>query len=121
MPGKKLNATELEEFEDQLRKMLAVISGDIQNLESETYTDTRNNVSQEDVGGELSAVEMSLELLERDENTVREIMEAMDRIKAGTFGICSVCKTTIKKTRLKYMPHARNCIECQRNLEEGQL
>ena len=67
----------------------------------------------------MSAVELSLDLLERDENTVREIMEALDRIPAGLFGVCSVCETQIKKTRLKYMPHARNCIECQRSAEEN--
>lgn len=119
MAGKKLNAQELEEFEDLLRHMLAVLTGDIKTLESETFKETRSNVSAEDVGSELSAVELSLELLERDENTVREVMEALDRIKDRTFGICAVCQTQIKKTRLKYMPHARHCIDCQRLLEEG--
>ncbi len=118
MAGKKLSDAELEEFDLLLRQMLAVLNGDIRNLESETFKDTRSNVSAEDVGSELSAVELSLELLERDENTVREIMEAMDRIKDKTFGVCGGCKKQIKKTRLKYMPHARNCIECQRKLEE---
>ena len=37
--------------------MLAVLTGDIKNLESETYKETRSNVSAEDVGSELSAVE----------------------------------------------------------------
>jgi DnaK suppressor protein len=118
MAGKKLTPKEFEEFEEHLRQMLAVLNGDIRNLESEAFKDGRSNVSAEDVGSELSAVELSLDLLGRDENTVLEIMDALDRIKSKTFGICAGCKKQIKKTRLKYMPHARHCIECQRLHEE---
>lgn len=118
MAGKKLTPTEFEEFDELLRQMLAVVTGDIRDLESEAFQDNRSNVSAEDAGTELSAVELSLELLGRDENTVVEIMDALDRIKDGTFGICAGCKKQIKKTRLKYMPYARHCIECQRHHEE---
>lgn len=118
MAARKLTAKDLAEFEDQLRQMLGVLTGDIRHLESETLDDDSRGTSAEDVGSEISAVELSLELLERDENTVREIMQALDRIKGGAFGICEACEKPIKKTRLRYMPHARKCIECQRAAEQ---
>ena len=42
-------------------------------------------------------------------------------IKAGSYGSCEACGDPILKERLKLMPHARNCIECQRKEEEGLL
>jgi RNA polymerase-binding transcription factor DksA len=66
-------------------------------------------------------MELSLELLERDENTVREIMDALERVKDGTYGKCEVCEKWIRKTRLSAVPHARNCIDCQRAAEADAL
>lgn len=120
MAGKKLSTQDLETFAKTLQHMLGVISGDIQHLESEALAGgaEASNVSSEDVGAEVSAMELSLELLERDEKTVREIMDALDRIKDGTYGKCETCESWIRKTRLGAVPHARNCIDCQRAAEE---
>ncbi|MCP3919466.1 MAG: hypothetical protein GY711_28340 [bacterium] len=117
--AKKLSAAEQKQFEGMLKHMLAVLSGDIQNLEDEALgngTD-HNNVSAEDSGGEINAMELSLELLEHDEKTVNEVMDALDRVKKGVFGICEACKKPIRKTRLQAVPHARKCIDCQRASE----
>lgn len=116
---KKLSASDLEKYESMLRQMLAVVSGDIENLETETRgaSEGGKGTSLEDAGSEVAALELSLELLGRDENTSREILEALDRIQAGTFGVCETCDKGIKKTRLSAMPIARNCIECQREAE----
>lgn len=123
MAAKKLSSNDLQQFESLLRQMLGVVTGDIQSLESEAFGDgtEKSNVSVEDSGSEISSVELSLELLERDENTVREIMDALDRLRRGTYGECEVCDKPIRKTRLQAMPHARNCIECQRALEQDGL
>jgi DnaK suppressor protein len=50
---------------------------------------------------------------------VREVLSALDRIKSGSFGACEGCGNMILKERLKLVPHARNCIECQRKEEQG--
>jgi len=120
MAAKKLSSTDLKQFETLLRHMLGVVTGDIERLESEAFADAADKpqVSIEDSGSEISSMELSLELLERDEKTAREIMEALDRIKDGSYGTCEVCDKPILKTRLQYMPHARNCIDCQRELEK---
>lgn len=120
MPARKLNAKDLKQFDDILRQMLGVVTGDIETLESEAFADASDKpqVSAEDAGSEISSVELSLELLSRDEETAREILDALDRIKTGEFGICETCEKPIRKTRLQAMPHARNCIECQREAEK---
>lgn len=119
--GKKLTEQDLEKYETILRHMLSVISGDISNLETETMLETREGeiLSTDDVGAEVSALELTMELLQHDEETVGEIMDALDRIKAGTYGKCEACEAWIRKTRLTAVPHARNCIDCQRAVEAG--
>ena len=65
--------------------------------------------------------EFNLELLERDGDTLREINDALGRIESGTYGQCENCQELIFKERLKAVPHARYCIECQRKSERDLI
>jgi DnaK suppressor protein len=66
--------------------------------------------------------------MENDQETLNEINQALKRIEKGTYGLCETCladgkspgKAAIPKTRLKAIPHARNCVECQ-GKQEGRL
>ncbi len=116
---KKLTSKELALFEATLSHMLGVVSRDIRNLQQEALGDgsEHSKVSAEDAGAEINAMELSLELLERDERTVQEITDALERVRGGTFGTCETCRKQIRKTRLMAVPHARKCIDCQRATE----
>jgi DnaK suppressor protein len=117
---KKPTQKELEDYEARLRGLLAVLTGDIDKLEQEALGETAVPQDASTEGGTDSYFqEFSLQLLERDESTVREVLLALERIKSGTFGMCEACSSPILKERLKLVPHARNCIECQRKEEEG--
>jgi RNA polymerase-binding transcription factor DksA len=120
MTTKKLTPQEVKQFEKILRTMLAVLNGDIQSLEKDALGDeiATPTYKGED-GGDAFSQELSLELLERDETTLREVMGALDRIGDGTFGRCETCEKGIGKLRLNAVPFARNCIECQRQQEHG--
>ncbi|MFT7679080.1 MAG: DnaK suppressor protein [Planctomycetota bacterium] len=117
--AKKLTEQDLERYGSLLRNMLGILSGDIANLETETTPDVREGeiLSSDDVGAEVLALELSMELLQHDEKTVGEIGDALDRIRAGTYGRCVACQAWIRKTRLSAVPHAPNCIDCQRAAE----
>jgi DnaK suppressor protein len=39
----------------------------------------------------------------------------------GTYGLCAACDARIKKPRLKAMPSASLCLDCQIAEEEGRL
>lgn len=117
--AKKLNEQDLERYGALLRHMLSVLSGDIANLETETTLEVREGeiLSVDDVGTEVSALELSMELLQHDEKTVAEVVNALDRIRDGSYGRCLACRSWIRKTRLSAVPHAPNCIDCQRAAE----
>ncbi|MFT7667723.1 MAG: RNA polymerase-binding transcription factor DksA [Planctomycetota bacterium] len=116
MPGKKLSPKDLELFDAQLRLLLGVLNGDMDHLKAETLGDARHVELQGDEG-EGYSVEFSLELLQRDEKTAQELLDAIDRIKTGTYGRCDVCENWLLKDRLRAMPHAVRCIGCQREAE----
>lgn len=43
---------------------------------------------------------------------VAEIRAALDRLAAGTYGICETCEEEIGPKRLAALPHARLCVDC---------
>jgi len=119
--AKKLTPEEIQGFETILRQMLGVLGADMSTLRNEAVVDGSQaaEASNEDLGAEVGALELALELLQHDQHTQDEIFEALARIRSGSFGRCGVCESWIRKTRLKAVPHARNCIDCQRAAENG--
>ena len=51
---------------------------------------------------------------------VSEILAALDRIKAGTYGICERCDGDIPYKRLKARPVTTLCIECKTAQEQEE-
>jgi RNA polymerase-binding transcription factor DksA len=47
----------------------------------------------------------------RESQNLREIDLALQRIAAGTYGLCSVCGKPIAKARLEVMPYAKLCVK----------
>ena len=43
---------------------------------------------------------------------VAEVDAALDRVEAGTYGVCEVCGRDIGAPRLEALPAARTCIAC---------
>jgi len=119
---KKLSAKDLSAFKDMLTQIRGVLSGDMSHLEEEAFGVGGNrDTSDLRVGDTADGYyqEFNLELLERDQSTLREVDEALERIENGSFGLCEGCEEPIARERLKAMPHARNCIECQREAERS--
>jgi RNA polymerase-binding transcription factor DksA len=47
-----------------------------------------------------------------------QIQEAIDRARAGQYGICASCGNPIGKPRMKARPEATLCIDCQARHEQ---
>ena len=62
--------------------------------------------------------ELFLLLNKRDRKKLLAINEALDHIQEGTYGVCQECGEKISAGRLKAMPLANYCIDCQSKLEE---
>ncbi len=58
-----------------------------------------------------------------DENrrVMQLVIEALDRMKDGTYGLCMACQEEVQQKRLEAVPWARHCIECQEKQDQGLL
>ena len=57
--------------------------------------------------------------LERNlHDILQQIEDSLGKIKSHTYGICDVCGGPIAPRRLKALPYATLCVECQGRLEQ---
>ena len=115
--ARKPTEKDLTELRTSLMSARALLTGDIHQLQEEALSNTGAPDSLE---GDESAhhVAFNLELLEHDGSALREVDEALDRMERGVYGRCETCEAWIPKVRLKVVPHARHCIDCQRQAEK---
>ncbi len=66
--------------------------------------------------GEISR-ELDAKITMRKLRQVKEIQDALDRIKHGEYGQCEDCGETIPEQRLRLFPAARLCVRCQEDLD----
>ena len=71
-----------------------------------------------DFGTDNYEQDFTLGLMENVEAVVQEIDEALDRIGKGEYGICAGCSCQIPKARLKAIPYAQFCVNCQSEMEK---
>jgi RNA polymerase-binding protein DksA len=71
-----------------------------------------------DVGTDSFGREMELNIASGENERLRMIEEALERIEEGTYGQCVSCDGKISVERLKAIPYARLCIECARESEK---
>lgn len=55
--------------------------------------------------------------VDADTAMLHAITEALQRIDAGTWGVCEDCGDRIGQARLKALPWAARCVECQTKAE----
>ncbi len=72
-----------------------------------------------DMATDLYDREFSLELAEGEREMLFALDKAIRRIDEGSYGKCDICGNNISKQRLKAMPQAENCIECQEKEEKS--
>jgi DnaK suppressor protein len=59
------------------------------------------------------ASEMFGALLERQAGTLEEVERALRKMDEGTYGVCEICEKPIPSKRMKALPWARFCLDCQ--------
>lgn len=72
-----------------------------------------------DTATELYTQEFNYSLSENDRSQLMLIDAALERIENGDYGECEECAEKITETRLKAIPWAAFCIECQERMEEA--
>ena len=85
----------------------ADIAGEVHDLEDESLADLLTDVSHAEVA--------------RDIAEIRDIETALQRVAAGTYGVCVRCNDPIDRERLDAYPTAKRCLPCQQFHERNRL
>ncbi len=112
---------DLAEIRDALEQQRKTLLSDAGVMIGQGITYGAENLP--DLGDQASAVtdqNFMLRLKEREQKLLKKIDEALDRMAAGTFGICESCGGEIGMKRLKARPVTTLCIECKTKQEEDE-
>jgi len=122
-----MTRSELETYRRQLLALHSRLDGDVSYLTDEALGKAGDeayvNLSHApthmaDSGTETFEQQFTLGLRETEEQRLREVAFAPERIEQGSFGRCAKCQKTITQTRLHTLPHTRYCVRCARKLQE---
>jgi len=115
---------EVSYFKKLLLERRQALVGDLNHLEDGALRKSKDDAATLDIsnfadlGTDNYEQDFAIGLLENSEGTLREIDAALQRIEDGTYGACGTDGCEIGKSRLKVIPWARLCIDCQRQAEE---
>ncbi len=121
--AKKMQAPPPKDGNEAIRSLLLemrekLLSGIAENRVPETLTTPSEIGDLVDQAGEERDRELSLLLTGREKEKLLAINEALEKLTEGTYGICEECGEKIGPGRLKVMPLAKFCVNCQSGLEK---
>lgn len=73
-----------------------------------------------DLGNETIEREKDLGFVAQANKTLAQCEQALDRMDQGTYGVCETCGQDIGLERLKALPFAAKCIECQEKADSDR-
>jgi len=98
---------ELEKNLEQIATPLNKKGGDYETSFEEIGTGKEDNATEIEQYSDNFSVETVLE------KKLQNIIEALQKIEAGTYGLCEKCQKEIDIARLKANPSAKNCLKCE--------
>jgi DnaK suppressor protein len=124
MAAKKLTKTQQRTLEETLREERDELLDQVADLQAEAGVDRwRGDGSGDDpadLGTASSERETAATLSDHAKRLLGEIDEALRRIEAGTYGVCTRCGQQIGYDRLDAVPAAALCLDCKRRDESGR-
>ncbi len=94
----------LREVEERVKKY--------RDANSEKMTDIA------EIASSASDGDVEMIVAEEGDRELKQIEDALARIKAGHYGVCEQCSRPIKKARLKAIPFATLCVSCKEEEEK---
>ena len=129
-PKTRLSSADLQHYRGLLLQKRREILGNVSEIEGEALRKSRLDASGDlssmpihmaDLGTDNFEQEFSLELMDSERRLLVEIDDALNRITAGTYGICEGTGKPITKARLEAQPWARYSVEYATMIEQGRV
>jgi DnaK suppressor protein len=114
----KLDQRIIADLERFLRDELARIQGSLRAVVTESRTTESTSLTDMSVhAAETLHTEIQVALMDRRTQQVTQIQEALARLSDGRYGFCLECEEFIGVPRLRALPFAQRCRDCQGQAE----
>lgn len=106
---------QLEEDAVGLRADIARAAAEVAERLTDAVRDAGDD--QADAGAKAFEREHELALTQNAQDLLDQTTHALERIDAGTYGVCESCGKPIGKARLQAFPRATLCVQCKQREE----
>ena len=120
MPKKRTKTSKTPKVWQAYRKHLLSMRDDLLRT---VQRKKEKDMPEQEVGDEADAAlssmerELVFELSDNERTMIDAIDAAVRKLDQGSFGHCESCNKRIAQPRLKAMPYARYCVNCQARFE----
>ena len=116
----------LEKLKDRLLQRRKQLMCDVSNIQTNSLSRRGDGsgdfsampIHMADIGSDTFEKEFALDIIENEQEELREIDAALERMTDGSFGLCEVCGKVLSYQRLLAVPYARLCVDCKK-IEEA--
>lgn len=128
-PKTRLNAKQLAMFKELLLEKRRELLGDVRTLTNDALGRSRQDstgdlssmpIHMADIGSDNWEQDFTLGLIANEQQLVREIDDALERIEDLSYGVCVMTHKPISIARLRAKPWAKFCIDYARQRETGR-
>jgi len=119
---------QLQVFREALLELRVKLASNVNHIQNEALRTGGNSTAElsdlplehlADRGSDNFVRDLMISIMQSSEAELCDIDAALEKIEAGTFGVCEGCNKKIKRKRLKALPFARLCVTCKQT-EEAQ-
>jgi DnaK suppressor protein len=108
-------------LEDRRREILSEVQGKIRDVRTEGNTSKLNEVFDAGESSEADIQEdIEFALIQMKAETLQKINEALARLEEGKYGYCYECGDEIAEQRLRALPFAVRCKDCEEAREQAE-
>jgi RNA polymerase-binding protein DksA len=114
------------QFRSRLRERAEQLRGEVRQTLARSSEETPARIAEqvrdlEDESLSTLIVDTNLAEIDRDISELQLIDAALQRLSAGTYGVCVDCEQPIPLRRLEAEPTANRCVQCQERYEKTHL
>lgn len=123
-----MNEVDLQHFKQLILTKKSEVNQAMEELHRVSRSEEAQESSEDRSAYSLHMADRGTDAMEREKNMLlaqREgdyldyLEEALQRIQAGTYGVCRSCNGPIARARLEAVPTATQCIDCKKKLGDS--
>ena len=126
MKSKGISKKDTGKYQQSLQEIRKKLIGEIEHLEENNLKKSTREASGDlsgyrvhmaDVASDAYDQEFAIGLVSSEQNLLREVEKALNKIESRNYGLCEDCGKRISVKRLKAIPYAHLCIDCKEKEE----